>query len=428
MTAAPSSNGCNGVRPKRGVANRRFERCPVAWLFAVALVCAGDRAAGADMEAQRKEVFALGGLTRAPATYPVEGLAAENGRRPLFFDGPAYRGRPTRVFAWYGVPERHDGKMPAVVLVHGGGGTAFKEWVRRWNAHGFAALAMALEGQNDQREADQKTWRRHAWSGPARDGIYGDSGQPLADQWIYHAVADVVLAHSLLRSFPEVDEKHIGLVGISWGAVVAATVAGIDSRFTFAIPIYGCGGLDRVENQYARALKGNRLYREVWEPNLLLPRARMPMLWLTWLGDQHFPLEAQQASYRAARGARMVAVLPDMRHGHQAGWAPEESYAFAKAVVQTGKPWLREVKQGRAAGRAFVDWRSDRKADRAVLLSTTDAGFTGNRRWTQTAVNLEQKDNRVRASATLPEGTRAYFFNVHCGALTASSEWMEMSK
>ena len=45
----------------------------------------------------------------------------------------------------------------------------------------------------------------------------------------------------------------------------------------------------------------------------------MPILWLTWLRDPHFPLDAQQATYRAAAGPRMVAVLPDMGHSHQAG-------------------------------------------------------------------------------------------------------------
>ena len=65
----------------------------------------------------------------------------------------------------------------------------------------------------------------------------------------------------------------------------------------------------------------------------------MPILWLTWLRDPHFPLDAQQATYRAAAGPRMVAVLPDMGHSHQAGWKPPESYAFATAIVATGKPW-----------------------------------------------------------------------------------------
>src|SRR4051794_3110111 len=72
---------------------------------------------------------ALGRLTAPPAFHPAERSAARGGLKPLFFDGLPYRGKPTRVFAWYGVPARRAGKVPAIVLVHGGGGTAFREWV-----------------------------------------------------------------------------------------------------------------------------------------------------------------------------------------------------------------------------------------------------------------------------------------------------------
>ena len=51
--------------------------------------------------------------------------------RGLYFEGLPWKGKPTRVFAWYGVPKTAAGaKVPAVVLLYGGGGTAFDEWVR----------------------------------------------------------------------------------------------------------------------------------------------------------------------------------------------------------------------------------------------------------------------------------------------------------
>src|SRR5262249_45120269 len=144
-------------------------------------------------------------------------------RGAIFFDSLPYRGKPTRVFAWYGAPEKRPGKVPGIVLVHGGGGTAYKEWVQKWNEHGFAAISIAVEGQTD--EPDPKTrWKRHAWAGPERDGIYADTSQPLADQWMYHAVADTVLANSLICSFPEVDPDKVGLMGTSWGGVITSTV------------------------------------------------------------------------------------------------------------------------------------------------------------------------------------------------------------
>src|SRR6186713_911179 len=62
----------------------------------------------------------------------------EPGVKSLWFAGPPYKGKPTRIFAYYGEPSGRAGnKVPAMVLIHGGGGTAFAEWVRMWNARGY---------------------------------------------------------------------------------------------------------------------------------------------------------------------------------------------------------------------------------------------------------------------------------------------------
>ena len=65
----------------------------------------------------------------------------------LLFEGETYKGKPTEVFAYYGLPEKKSklenlGKYPGIVLVHGGGGTAFKWWVEK----GYAAIAIDFGG------------------------------------------------------------------------------------------------------------------------------------------------------------------------------------------------------------------------------------------------------------------------------------------
>jgi dienelactone hydrolase len=386
-----------------------------------ALATTASYAAGAstDFAPLREQVASLGALTSPPAVHPAEGFATTGAIKPLFFESLPYRGKPTRVFAWLGLPAARPGKVPGVVLVHGGGGTAFKEWVQKWNDRGFAAISIAVEGQTDERipgALPGAQWKRHATAGPARTGIYGDSAEPLTDQWMYHAVADVVLANSLLRSLPEVDAARVGVCGISWGGIITSTVVGIDSRFAFGIPIYGCGALDRMPNQYGRALADLALYREVWEPLLRLPRATMPLLWLTGPRDAHFPLDAQQASYRAAPGPRLVSVPFDLKHGHAAGWNPPDSYAFAKSVVETGRPWAREVSQEFRDGTARVAFETTRQVSAATLVFKRDAD------WEKLPAQLATASGRTTASASIPAGTTAYYFNLDAAGLTLSSE------
>jgi hypothetical protein len=50
-------------------------------------------------------------------------------------------------------------------------------------------------------------------------------------------------AHSLLAAHPAVDADRIGLTGISWGGYMTCVVAGVDPRYKFAVPVYGCGFL-----------------------------------------------------------------------------------------------------------------------------------------------------------------------------------------
>lgn len=376
---------------------------------------------------ERRQIEDLGALTAAPAMQPAEGFASGDGLRAIFYDALPWKGKPTKVFAWLGHPAGVAGKVPGVVLVHGGGGAASKEWVQRWNEHGFAAISISVEGQTDADDPELPKgtpgYRRHPWAGPQRSGIYGDSSEPLADQWIYHAVADTVRANSLLRSLPEVDADKVGVMGISWGGVITATAIGIDDRFAFAIPMYGCGRMFDSENHYGRILGSNALYREAWDPLVRMDRVRMPVLWFSWPQDAHFPLDCQAACYRAAAGPHMVALVPGMGHGHN--YAPPHGYAFAESIVKDGRPWCVQTAATAASDGVRVEFSSTKPLDKATLVTTADGGFTGNRTWAESAAALERRDDRWIVTALLPAGTTAWFVNVHHGDLLASSDYQE---
>ncbi len=385
-----------------------------------------------------EQIVAMEQLTKAPMTYQAEGFASEDKNiRAIYYEGLPWKGKSTRVFAWLGVPQQSslknsEGKIPGIVLVHGGGGTAFQDWVKKWNGHGFAAVSIAVEGQTDEElpkgSANREGgWKSHTWAGPARNGIYGDSDQPLPDQWMYHAVADTILANSLLRSLPEVDQNKVGLMGVSWGGVITSTVIGIDSRFAFAIPTYGCGHLADVPNQYGRALNDNELYRHVWDPIHRLGRAKMPVLWFSWPGDLHFPLDCQAESYRATAGPRMISLVPGMRHGHGPAWTRNESYAFAESVVTSGKPWCSQSSASASDGKANVTWTivGKQQIDQARLVTTTEDGATGSRKWVETPATLQRNGPVWTATAKLPSVATAWFMNAQCGDLIVSSEYQE---
>ncbi|WP_342804716.1 hypothetical protein [Alteromonas sp. M12] len=342
--------------------------------------------------------------------------------------------QPTQIFALYNLPKvplfTATGKIPAMVLVHGGGGTAFKEWVEKWNEAGFAAISIAVEGQTDIPVDDLKSakvndtlrWQKHQSSGPSRQGIYADFDKPLQDQWMFHAVSAVIRAKHFLTAQADIDKQHIGLTGISWGGVITSTVMGFDGSFDFSIPIYGCGFLDGMQNQYQQALMGNSAYQNTWEPGHRISNYRQPSLWLTWRDDKHFALDAQASTYQQLSGDYSVSIKPGIRHGHKLGWDQPESYLFARQIVRQGTVWakslsVKQLNSGKAQAEFSINLdNKDYQVAKATIHYTADQGHTGNASWTQADTNLVTPSSipgqYIATFDALPLDVRHWFVNL----------------
>lgn len=346
-----------------------------------------------------------------PQTHPAEGFEAE-GVRAVFFEGMPFRGRPTRVFAWIGLPEVKPGeKVPGMVLVHGGGGTAFDSWVRLWTSRGYAAIAMDTCGCVPK--GSYGNWQRHPYGGPAGWGGAGQIDWAREDQWTFHAVADALLAHSLLRSLPEVDPDRIGLTGISWGGYLTCIIAGVDPRLKLAVPVYGCGYyLDTNFEGGVRALGGERTERWMrwWDPSVYLPNAAMPMLWVTGSNDFHYWFPGLQKSYRATPGERTLCIRLRMPHGHgPAGEGPEEIGVFADSILKGEAPLPTFTGQGREGTAVWATYESAVPIVKAELNYTLATGNWPDREWVAVPASLDEPGKVI---ATLPEGTTVYYINL----------------
>lgn len=139
----------------------------------------------------------------------------EYGKRAVWYSG--LNGK--RNFAWIGLPEgaSSERKVPGIVLIHGGGGTAFASWVDFWTKRGYAAIAMDTCGAFPDTRKIYGNWPRHSYSGPAGWGAFAQAALPPEHQWFPHAVASVIKATTILADLPEVDSSRLGLTGISWG-------------------------------------------------------------------------------------------------------------------------------------------------------------------------------------------------------------------
>ena len=377
--------------------------------------------------AQRQVVWDLESLFKTPKVHKTEERPAK-GLRSFFYEGAIYKGEPTRVFAYYATPDGDppQGGRPAVICAHGGGGTAYPEWVRFWNGRGYAALAMDLEGhlpggKAHQVEGNFPVGQGHEKSGPSRIDWFGDRSLPDEKQWFYHAVANVIRANSLLRAVKVINSKKVGLTGISWGGTIVSSVAGVDPRFAFVVPVYESGYIHQSDNkglsQWFPPKNMNeaqfRDYQTKWDPAAHLPHARMPMLFVTSVADPVFQIDIFSRSAKSTKGPSSLCIRPWMVHAHGNGWSdPVEIGQFADSIVKDG-PSLPEL----GIPNVDPDSRITRtpftgkdKITEAWIYFTTATGAWKSRKWHFIQCSIGEEE--LVAQKALPKETTAFLVYV----------------
>jgi cephalosporin-C deacetylase-like acetyl esterase len=323
--------------------------------------------------------------------------------RATYYDNVPYKGKPTRVFAYLALPEDTKAPAPAMVLVHGGGGKAFKQWARLWAKRGYVALAMDLGGMGPD-------GKRLADGGPGqsdREKFFFEG--KAEDYWTYHAVAAVIRGLTLVAGMKQVDASRIGITGISWGGYLTCIVAGLDDRVKVAIPVYGCGFIheNSAWNDTFAKLKDDR--RSFWvkhfEPSKYVGRAKMPVLFVNGTNDFAYPLDSYGKTYRLVKD-RTLCVTARMPHSHEAGWAPKEIGLFADQHLKKGKPLATVVSTSETGGAVEVRFKPEVPVKSAALCWTTDTGAWEKRRWRSKALTVG--DGVVKGE--LPEGRPVVWF------------------
>lgn len=291
------------------------------------------------------QIWNMTELAKTPKVHPVPQLST-NGVAAIMIDGPAWNGRPTRAFAYCAVPDGASAtnRVPGIVLVHGGLGTAYANWVRAWKRRGYAAIAVDNCGGWPVR-GEGTDWLRHRRSGPPSWSRLDALDKPLVDQWFYHAVAVSVLSHSYLRSLPVVDTRAIGVTGVSWGGVLTCVMAALDHRFAYAIPVYGCGFLGEREAHAGRVVTTDRAKRSrwlsMWDPSLFLPSAICPFLWVDGTNDFAFPLDSVRKSAALVKDSAFATIVR-MKHSHGTpGEDQAEIFAYADHYARGGRDIVR---------------------------------------------------------------------------------------
>ena len=332
--------------------------------------------------------------------------AAAGLTKPVWYDGEPWQGKKTRIFAWLGEPAGSgNGKLPAVLLLHGGGGKAFQDWAKHWAERGYVALAMDTAGQGPD-------GKRHADAGPGQDDAvkFRDFTDGEArEQWSYHAVAAVLRGHALLASLPSVDASRIGITGISWGGYLTCLTAGLDPQLKAAVPVYGCGFLGdnsvwKEGSLAALPVPARERWLRLFDPSQVLDKAACPVLFVNGMHDFAYPPDSHGKTSRLVpEPFRQCSLRVDMDHGHI--WSFPEVDAFMDQHLKPGPAVVPLVRLGKARQEGdlvTVPVEAGTPAAGAMLHFTTESGVWQKRRWENLPVTIKDSVLTVSLPSARP--------------------------
>jgi dienelactone hydrolase len=352
--------------------------------------------------------------------------------RTLLYKSVDYEGKPTEVFAYYSNPDIVSGrssgqKFPGMVLIHGGGGKAFKEWVEKWAKEGYAAIAMDLSGNGP----DGKKIERPGADQSNENKFEKIETANIRDVWTYHAVASGILAHSLLLSLPEIDTSRTAVTGISWGGYLTCIVGSLDNRFKAAVPVYGCGFYDESDVFKAPldklSMNGKRRWMKFFDPSVYLPFASSPFFFINGNKDKHYNVVPYHKTYSLVKGQGEVCIIPEMRHSHEAGWEPKEIKYFVDKIVNDGPGFIKVHSMMDKENEFLLTYKTfdSNSVSMAEFYYTNDLASTNEQRiWTKQEAKIDPQ-NKTISTLKPKEGYKyAFFYFKDQNGISGSSRFL----
>ena len=296
---------------------------------------------------------------------------------------------PAEFFAYLGFPSTPmpEGGFPGIVLVHGGGGTAFPGWTRKWVDQGFAVIAIDWYNQMPVPEnpdtPDNTIKERIPLPGGKRQDHISN-------------IANMALAHTLLRSLPQVNPQKTALVGLSWGSWYGTMLASMDHRFQGGVMIY-CG--DR--KQHKKIYNGRFVHA-----------AKIPLYWVVSTHDQNVNLRTLKSSFKTCPTIVTKSIVVGMPHGH-VGFGFDSCFRMAKSYTEKAVPSLpvlSDMKQNKNSVSCQI-LSPGKGISHAVLCYTSDKRqpVYHLRKWNTVPATIDGDT----ISAEVPKGAYMYYISAY---------------
>lgn len=310
------------------------------------------------------------------------------GLRDLLITGAKIKGKPAEFFAYMGYPDTPvpPGGYPGILLIHGGGGTAFPQYMKLWLNQGYAVMALDWYNQRPLNHSGKMTE-----TNVKRQPLEGGKRQ-------LHEVnvANIVLAHSLLRSMKNVNPDKTAFVGLSWGSWYGAMVAAVDPRFKGGIEIY-CGDVRKNSKSFING----RFHHAV----------KVPLYWVASSNDHNVTPASLQLGFDECAKLENKSLVIKLPHSH-VGFQFPSCFRMAEYFLKDG-PGLPKLGTAQVDGKiisADILYKG-KGITHAILCYTEDAEQQTSHKRVWKSIPAQINGNTVRAE--LPNGVFQCFLSAY---------------
>ncbi len=267
-----------------------------------------------DLQAIRNDPLDVKVLSERPGievTFPHRKLH-------LTYHSQTWRGKEVRIEAFVAMPLKVEGKLPAVLSLHGHGGKG-SEGDAVAKAREFKGVGMSISGPGQGQSTGRRDCTAH-WI---------DCADDVRDSFMYQYPYAAMRAITYLTTLDEVDPRRIGVVGGSMGAMCTNILNGLDDRIAVAVPVSGCGsyapemaaGKTWFSTLILEALDvtmdhpGVQAFLKHLDPIHYAPYQHAPSYLVCGAQDEPFPITSMTRTFKAMPKHCRLNLVYDLNHG-----------------------------------------------------------------------------------------------------------------
>ena len=275
-----------------------------------------------------------------PAKEPLEVAVVHEWQRGgatiqmLVYTVGTFKGKKSRMGAYYAFPTKSAGKIPGILQMHGGGQRAMSELVEAAAANGYACISINWGGKpmKDQAEGDPGTdWGAVDATQDGHNSHYGKLTpddktldtvvSPRNNNWFLIVLA-ARRALTFLAQQPAVDAARLGVTGHSMGGKLTVMTAAVDPRVKAAVP--SCGGSAAAPKKIrerpgssCRPVNPEPLYHTTIDDINSIRRITCPILYTGPQNDFNGILDNLYANWREMPSKSIhYSISPHLNHRH----------------------------------------------------------------------------------------------------------------